>query len=263
MPNDELYPPVWRDACAYAQALPKDKVSAEIKNALLANNHAKSPLKKGAAQTDLDAFFPSLIGGLRLADLGSPQYWIVMLVLSSIFLLCELLFVVMVAQNQKQLVNFALSLIVCLVVLGLLGGLYGFALWKDNRGAALPGLLKKIPPARFHEMPVFWVSIFSVGLNFYVVMQTGFSNSPFLPALLASAILVLGLPRENSPLVITLAILALVLGSIGAGYTQPVDKKVLDSWGGSDLAMKLNILTFLFSGITTVILRAIANYRLE
>lgn len=180
-----------------------------------------------------------------------------------VFLLMELFIVLASAPSGAQTpLLFIYPIGLCIIVLVVLLLLYASAALLLLRSPSLPKPLGFLSPKVFHVMPVIWVSICSVGLNFYVVTQTGYSNSPFLHALLASALIVLSLPRENSIPVLLVAAFALLTGSVGAINTQPVAKDVLSRWGGADVAKQVVLLTFLYAGISVVVLRWIANYKL-
>lgn len=261
MPNPELLRPSWRDGNAYAETLSQDAVANEIKAALLRNPRPKFPLKNDTPQQDLDEYFPSLIKSLRLHDLSSCWYWEIMLGLCLVFLLMEL-FIVLASAPSAAHTPFIYSIGLCMIVLVALLLLNASVALLLLRSPSLPKPLRCLPPELFHAMPVIWVSICSVGLNFYVVTQTGYSNSPFLHALLASTLIVLSLSRENSIPVLAVAGLALAAGSIGASNTAPVATDLLNKWGGSDVAKRVVLLTFLYAGISAVVLRWIANYKL-
>ena len=263
MSEREFVRPVWRDGRAFARALPEPCVSDKIVAVLVDKKDSAIPLKSSAMSAEEEAkeHQASLESDLRVIDFGQYSYWIVMLVLCTIFLLCELWMVVSFARGHIRLEMFQLALIVCLVGLVALLGVYLVVALLLHGHPKLPWLLAKIPIGVFHALPVFWVSVFTVLLNFYVVSETGYSLSPFLPALLTASLVAVSLPRENSALVLFLALLGLTVGLWGAATTTSVSQATLDEWGGQQLATMLNIVTFLFSVSSVVILRWIANYK--
>lgn len=263
MSEREFVRPVWRNGRAFARTLPEPCVSDKIIAVLVERKGSVIPLKNPSMNAEQEAkeHHASLEKDLRIIDFGQYSYWIVMLALCTIFLLCELWLVVSFAREHTRLELFQLALIVCLVGLVVLLGIYLMVALLLHGHPQLPWLLAKIPISVFHALPVFWVSIFTVLLNFYVVSETGYSSSPFLPALLTASLVALSLPRENSALVLLLALLGLTVGLWGAATTTSVSQATLNEWGGQQLATMLNIVTFLFSGLSVVILRGIANYK--
>jgi len=258
MTSRELFRPDWRDARAFAAALPEDNVAEEIRKAMLKN--AKSTDGHRPDATELVASFRYLLGDLRLHDLGSCWYWGAMLALSFAYLLIELI-VVGNAAATPTLVQFQRLILICVVGLAVLLLTYLAVVIRLFTGGSLFKWVTWIPPSIFHAVPVIWVSAFSLILNFYVVSQTGYGDSPYLTAFLASALVVLSLPRENSWPVILLAIMALTFGGLGAWRTSAVTPEAIAAWGGPELARHIALLTFLYSGISAVILRSIANHR--
>lgn len=263
MSEREFVRPVWRNGNAFARALPEPCVSEQIISVLVKNKDPDIPLKTPSidAKGEAEQHHASLESDLRIIDFGHHSYWIVMLVLCTIFLLCEFGLVVWFAKGHARLEMFQFALIVCLVGLLVLLVVYLVVSLLLHGHPKLPAPLLRIPTGVFHTLPVFWVSIFTVLLNAYVVCATGNSSSPFLPALLTASLVTLSLPRENSKLVLLLAVIALTVGLYGAARTSPVSIDVVEEWGGQQLATKLNILTFLFSGLSVVILRGIANHK--
>lgn len=263
MSDREFVRPDWRDGRAFARVLPEDCVSEKIIEELARKKDSLIPLKNPAisAVQEAEKYHTCLVNDLRVIDFGQFWYWIVMLSLCIVFLLCELGLVTLSVLDQNRLKMFQMALIVCLVGLVVLLLLYLTVALLLHVRPQLPSLLARIPISIYHALPVFWVSLFNVSLNFYIVTATGNSLSPFLPALLTASLVTLSLPRENSKLVLCLAIISLAVGLFGAATTSPVSEATLKEWGGQQLATRLNILTFLFSGVSVVLLRSIANYK--
>jgi len=257
MSNHELFRPQWRDAKALAAVLPTDQVSAEIQKAMLNRVQGEGAVQE--KQQELNGRFHCLLRDLRLQDLGSCWYWGVMLAFGFAYLIIELI-VVIIAASTPTLALFQNLIVVCLTGLTVLLLLYIVVMIRLVTAGSLPPFLQRVPPSFFHATPVIWVSGFSLFLNFYIVFETGFSQSPYLTAFLASALIILSLPRENSFPVVVLGVAALVFGGVGAWTVAPPSEEILIAWGGAELARQITLLTFLYSGVSVVILRSIANH---
>lgn len=263
LPAYELASPSWRNGSAYASALDNETVSSEIKTAILNNPRPKLPRRTDSECCDeLNQYYPELVSQLRLHDLGNPAYWYCMLGISFLFLCCELVFVRTAATDAKHIIHFQSAIIVCMIGLVLFLCLYSYAAYRLHVYNCMPRYLDRVPRDLFHTAPVVWVSLYTVGLNYYIVSQTGFYNSPFLHALLASALVIISLPRENSKLVISVSLIAFCLGLFGSLHTTYEFNSISD-WGGEELAHKLIMLTFIFSAVTAIVLRVIANYKIN
>ena len=263
--KSEIIRPRWRDGRAYAEALSNRRVMATIKETILTGSHP-STAQRPAAKAELDHCFGCLTGDLRLHDLGSHSYWIWMLMLSLMFVLVELLIVLAATPSgasSRELTRFLNLVVVNLSVLVFLLVLYAVVLLQQLTSSGMPAALQRIPVWTYPALPVVWVSGFLVALNFFVVTQTGYGTSPFLHALLASVLLVLSLPRDNSLAVVVLGLVAVAMGCVGIFHTETVTEEVLTAWGGPILAQGIVSLTFLYSAASILLLRGIANYKVE
>jgi len=270
----EVVRPDWRDGGAYSQALRENNVKKEV-IASLANIHQKSShgLVRNLANNcvfhsateEATHFLPSLIKDLRIIDLGNYRYWLKMLGLTLGFFLLEIATIMLVVNDDKSstvmvpLLVFMVISLVCLVP-------YVLIILFVMANARLPSLIVKAILRGFnlgllHSIPVIVSALGLLLANFWLVIKSGWANSPFLPAFLPLCSLIICLPRENSKPVKWLTGITLIVGILSISIQGSIDN--LSEWGGDTMLKVMKISSFLYFVILVPFLRRGGYWRIE
>lgn len=263
MAQDELMTPCWRNGRAYAQAQAQPEVENWIRAYLLTRASTIADLDATKASEQLQNHYPSLKGAIRISDLRDWKYWLTMMAVCVFFVFGELIAVMRASADTnnllllQQVIGWALVLPAVGLTL-----IYLVSVISYGTGETLWLLPKWFRPSWLHAVPVLWLALGLLAVNFWLVYQTGNRQSPFLPAFLAAALTVIGLPRENSKLILFLTICA-CLGGLFVCLAEPTmtDKdlqSVLHAWGAGPtgtLPFAINAITFGVAAVLTVLLR--------
>ncbi|MBI3919440.1 MAG: hypothetical protein HY322_20800 [Betaproteobacteria bacterium] len=259
--TEEFVVPAWRNGKAFARTHDSNAVRDQIKEALLSEKPPK--IEVPAAKAELDPLYPLLIHGLRITDLRDGGYWWTMILICLTFLVVELIAIIVFGTNSQKLLYLQMVVGGTLILPTMLLLIaYGFALWCWSSSQELPSYMRWCKPSLLHALPVLYLAIGLMAVNFWLVAETGWRQSPFLPAFLAATLAVIGLPRDNSWYIIGLSIIAGILGVYACLTAPGVDAKILkislEAWGAGDngrLPFSINALTFAVSSTLTITLR--------
>lgn len=260
---DELVIPDWRDGRAYARAQGDKAVANQVKGILSSQQSTQASVTLRSAEDEIERFYPQLTGSLRITDLRDWRYWLTMIGICAFFLVVELVVILSSGTNNDKLV-----LVQKVLAFGLLVPVfflliaYVWATLSCKSGGELPSALRWFRPKWLHMLPVLWLAVGLMIVNFWLVIETGWRQSPFLPAFLAAALTVIGLPRENSKLIVYLSLLAGALGIVACLWSTSLDEKALkttlEAWGAGDnghLPFYINAMTFGVAVLLTMVLR--------
>lgn len=186
--------------------------------------------------------FPLMLDDLRIFNIVDTKYWKVLFcgVIAFLFIEIAVFFWYELEYEFPFFKNVAFIIISLLIVIIV------FLVLK------FVSLINK--PLRFtsYSIPVFIVSLGLIVLNFVLINNTGWTNSPFLPAFFFIVITITTAPRENSKTVIWLTGISLVF--IIAPYI--IDHMFTISHIQVDygnLSVIINILTLIFTvGIASI-----------
>lgn len=255
--TDEIRTPAWRTGKAYAEVQSDPNVVTVIKAALSRDDIERH---KNSHQ-----WFPILVNKIRVSDLGSNNYWLVMFTIVGAFFLIELSLILSYADFSQQVKYLVFTLIFGLllpVIIFLV--LHVALLYFDNetQPSFVPNVVWSKLPTLINVIPVLWLAVGMILINFWLVAETGMRQSPFLPAFLTSVLTVIGLPRENSKTIYYLSLFAIGIGlfvCITPNYIPPqIFDLTLSQWGSDKnggLPVAINLLTFLASALCSIILR--------
>jgi hypothetical protein len=213
---------------------------------------------------------------IRLSDIGCVKYWMWMLLFVFIFMAIEIIIIFssimgselwdLVKANgidhkkfyftMHVLKRFAyLSFFLLFFVVLFLVGLFFLNDIKKLIKRNIP--LKLVPTATTFSILIIAMSI--LGLNFYLVMRSGWTTSPFLPGLLGIAGIIAGLPRENNFFTVSLSLICIGSGLFCITHSAPQ----LSLWVDNGLSSIINACSFAIAVIISILLRWIANTKIE
>ena len=260
---EELVTPYWRDGNAYAQAHGCTTVLTTVRE-VLSDRGVQDGKSNDAVSRELDTWFPSLLARVRITDLKDNKYWLYMFMVCFVFIMLELGVITGSNVKSEQLARLQSNIIYFLLIPTVI---FVAISWFASMVAAsgtktLPRALLWCRPKYLHLYPIIWLSIGMMGVNFWLIYQTGMRDSPFLPAFLATALTVIGLPRENSGTVVVLSIVAVAAAVLSCfihgGYQDDELESILKSWDAGatgNLQYAINALTVLVSAVLSLILR--------
>jgi hypothetical protein len=246
----------------------------------LIDNQLGGMTESGKSVGDLKSVKLSILknfmSDMRLFDIGCVKYWMWMLTSVLVFLIAEIVFVwnntkdgalwnVVKANNiaignfyftKHVLDNFKFysTLLLIFVVIFLLY-LNNF----KNRNE----LIKK--NTRFEwlststTISILIIALSILGLNFYLVLTSGWNASPFLPGLLGIAGIISGLPRENNMYTLILSFLCIGIGLFCILFSSPQPSL----WVDNGLSTIINAFSFGIAVLISILLRSISSTKVK
>lgn len=275
MPNFLFEP--WQEVKPYAKSLGtlnvKHSVATVLATQFSESFKSRYPSDAGHALDEVafirkaEDSLPSLMTGLRLTDLRSYWYWITMYTLTVVFLGVQW-WVIYSLDSENNVLSVARSLF----------GIEAGILLAASLVVTIVELIERtddynLPDVKYlkveflHMIPVVVASLGLLFINLFLVTNSGMSRSPFLPSLLAVALVVISLPRENSRLTLSITVFALmvVLYPLVSDSTIPfltINVEGNSDWDSLGLANMMNGATFVNSTASVILLRMIGNHRL-
>lgn len=186
--------------------------------------------------------FPLMLDDLRIFNIVDTNYWKVLFCGVIAFLFIEIVIFFWYELEYKFPFFTDVAIIITLLLLIIIVFL----------ALKFISLINKPLRLTSYSVPVFIVSLGLIVLNFVLINNTGWTNSPFLPAFFFIVITITTAPRENSKTVKWLTFISFVFMILPyvIDYMFIISHKRVDY---GNLSVIINILTLFFTvGITTI-----------
>ncbi|MBK8609386.1 MAG: hypothetical protein IPL84_05440 [Chitinophagaceae bacterium] len=211
-------------------------------------------LRNGTAYNDAKTFLPSLMNDLRYFDIKSKPYWRVSLCGSLLFFLTEAFILYNFSYSESK------DIIGLCLLLAFLIGLCLFLLLYINETKSIPKFLRKINVSTLYIIPVGLISLGMLGINLLLVSNSGWSSSPFMPALIFVSLSIIGAPRENSRTIYWLTLFAVL--SVAYPYYHSFNDETVAIFPNSKLSFYINVITFIFTTGMILLLRSYSSQKI-
>ena len=248
--------PDWINAHEYTQTLNTQPVQEPIAQELSKKYDPTKHdgLRKGTAYNDAKYFLPLIMDDLRYFDIKSRPYWLVSLCGSILFFLTEaiILFLFSYSKNKSIILLcflLSVSVILCLIAL---------VFMSSER----PKYVRKIGISTFYIIPVALISLGLLAINLLLVADSGWSDSPFMPALIFVSLSIIGAPRENSKTIYCLTLFA-ALAVACPYYFSSLENGNTTVFHSSQLSIWINIATFVFTTAMILLLRSHSSEKIK
>lgn len=180
--------------------------------------------------------FPVMLQDIRMFDIVDPNYWKALFYGVLAFLALETI----VFFIYQFLYNFPFFIAIAAITIGLMLVIIFFLVKKYYSQIENP-----LKPDNY-SWPVLLISSGLIALNFVLVWNTGWKDSPFLPAFFFTVITVVTAPRENSNIIYVLTAVSMlaIITPYLIGYFFVVSTKQ-DDYGY--LSIIINLITLIFT----------------
>ena len=201
-------------------------------------------------EEDAKTFFPSFLCDLRMFDISDSKYWGASFIGVIIFLLIESLIFL---SNDFPFVSLLGKLALGLVIVVLLYFAVFFFFLRDAK-------MKNL----FFTLPVMFTSLGLILLNLFLIIFTGWLNSPFLPAFVFINLTIISAPRENSWPIYILTIIAFIilLSPYLLNFNLSNDKNTKNIPDFSEVGKTINMLTLFFTVGIVVVSRSFSSKKI-
>lgn len=238
----------YRDCKTLAESLNSEKVQNKIVSFMaekeLKEIECSKEVKQGikeVVEKEVWKYLPKILKNAHIFDISDISYWLYMLS----FLLGYVLIEVFLFTFFEADKSFSLILIAFIGLTSIALGYYIYKLYSKSD--------------KIRTSPIIALAFGLMSIQLFFVLRTDYNYSPLIPTLFYTSLFLISVPRENSLMIYFIFLFAIIVCIVpfvcNCFYIRIYDLPKSLSY--------LNLITFIYGGSTTMVLRSRKSQRIS